>query len=324
MATVLSAAALASPVCAQQSNATATAVSSKTVRSDADDEQNRPNAYQLFGYGDPKLDSLSRQVDHYSKLMYNYDHSKAYETLIARAKGFSTKAPGYYANDTLRRIMTSLDNISKDLRITMNRDLAMRKDSLGRLVGDYFKTQKFTKTNSKLQEKYHIDPAKSYTANDAGYHKYHEELLKKMPEEIKNDIQQLKDLSETHRNRLHSPEYVTDIKQLHILLDSMKSFIKTQHTEQYTYASYEATMDVPAAERRQAQEELRAYLKRPEFHDNSEKLNEYGKEMRDYYKNSPAVKEHEEAWKNELRTILAGDYDVILHPGRGLEHLYNN
>jgi len=220
--------------------------------------------------------------------------------------------------------MAGIDKITKDFNTFQSYAFALKKDSLGRLVGDYFKTQKFTDLNSKVQKKYHIDPAKNYTLADADYRAYHDELLKKMPEQIKNDLQQLKDLSVQFRNRLQSPEYVADIKQLHLLLDSVKSYYKTQHIEQYTYASYKATMDVPADEQRKAQEELRAYLQNPKIHNYSEKLNEYGTAMRDHYKNSPVAKEREDAWKNELKIILADDYDVILHPGRGLEGLYNN
>jgi len=323
VAAVLPIAALVAPVYAQKIYAKAS-LSSKTTQASADDEQAKPNAYQLFGHGDPKLDSLSRQADHYMTLMYNYDHSKTYETLNAKAKGFSSKATTFYDNDTLRHIMAGINKISKDFNTFQSRDLALKKDSLGRLVGDYFKTQKFGEINSKLQKRYHIDPAKNYPIDNADYRQYHDALLKNIPEEIKNNLQQLKELSVRSRNMLQSPGYVTEVKQLHVLLDSMKNFIKTKHTAQYTYASYEATMDVPMAERRKAQDELRAYLQNPEFHNYSEKLNEYAKEMRDYYQEAPVVKEREEAWKNELRTILADDYDIILHPGRGLEHLYDN
>jgi hypothetical protein len=314
---------LAGPVHAQQTTAPAI-VSTKTTPVDGDDETNHPNAYQLFGHGDPKLDSLNKQVDHYSKLMYNYDHSKTYETLNAKAKGFSGAATTFYDNDTLRNIMAGITKISKGFNASESRSLELEKDSLGHLVGDYFKTEKFREFNSKLQKKYRIDPAKKYSLDNADYTQYHDELFKKMPQEIKNDLQQLKDLSAKFRNMLQTPEFVADIKQLRILIDSMKNYYKKPHTAQYTYASYEATMDIPAEERRKAQNELYNYMERPEFHQYSEMLNGYAKQMRDYFQNSPTVKAHEEAWKNELRAILADDYDIILHPGRGLEHLYSN
>jgi hypothetical protein len=315
---------MARPLHAQQKSETVSAVSLKTNSSDDDNETNKPNAYQLFGHGDAKLDSLGKQVDHYGNLMYNYDHSKAYEALNAKSRGFSGEPRTFYDNDTLRNMMAGVDKISKDFKASNGRELMLKRDSLGRLVGDYFKTQKFVQVNSKLQKKYNIDPAKSYTVANADYKRYHDELLKSMPDNIKNDLQQLKALSAESRARLQSPQYVADIKQLHVLLDSMKRYFKTQHTKQYTYDSYEATMDIPADERKKAQEEFRAYMQSPEFHNISEKLNEYAKEMHDYYQNTPAAKEHEDAWKNKLRTILADDYDSILHPGEGLGYLFAN
>lgn len=321
---LLPVAALAVPVYGQQTNATITNISTKTIQVDDDSEAIKPNAYQLFGQGDPKMDSISRQIDHYGKLIYNYDHSKAYETLNAKAKGFSTTAPAFYDNDTLRHIMAGINKISKDFNTSGSRDLALKRDSIGHLIGDYFKTQKFREANSKLLKEYDIDPAKNYTNNDADYQRYHDELLKKLPEKIKNNLQELKELSAEFRNMLQSPEYVADVRQLHVLLDSMKNYYKKPHVVQYTYANYEATMDVPADERRKAQDELRAYLQNTEFHSFTDKLNDYAKEMRDYYQNTPVVKEHEEAWKNELKTLLADDYDSIVHPGRGLGHLFSN
>jgi len=97
-AAILSIAVLASPAYGQKIYAKAS-LSTNTPRVDADDEQAQPNAYQLFGHGDPKLDSLSRQLDHYGKLLHDYNHSKTYETLNARAKGFSTTTVhSFYGN----------------------------------------------------------------------------------------------------------------------------------------------------------------------------------------------------------------------------------
>jgi hypothetical protein len=316
--------AIASPLHAQQKSESVSTVSLKSTSPDDDNETTKPNAYQLFGHGDPKLDSISKQTDHYSNMVYNYDHSKAYETLTARAKGFSHDPKSFYDNDTMRNIMAGVDRISKDFKAHMGRELSLKRDSLGRLIGDYFKTQKFVQFNTKLQKKYNIDPAKSYTSDNADYKRYHAELMQNMPDNIKNDLQQLKALGEESRARLQSPQYVADIKQLHLLLDSMKSYIKKQHTKQYTYASYEATMDVPADERKKAQEELRVYLQSPDFRSGMDKWNEYATVMRDYYKSNPAVKQHEDAWKNELKTILADDYNSILHPGEGLGYLFTN
>lgn len=317
-------AALVFPVYAQQTGPVITNVSAKTMPATEDSEVNRPNAYQLFGYGDPKMDSLGKQIDYYGRLIYNYDHSKAYETLKAKAKGFSTTTPAFYDNDTLRHMMAGIDKISKDFNAAGSRALSLKRDSLGRLVGDYFKTSKFRDVNSELLKKYHIDPAKNYTSNNSDYQIYRQQLLKKMPEQVLNQLQELKELSAEFRNRLQSPQYVADVRQLHVLLDSMKNYYKKPHVAQYSYASYEATMDVPADERRKAQDELRAYLQNGEFRSFTDKLNDYAKQMREYYQNTPIVKEHEEAWKNELKTLLADDYDNILYPGRGLDHLFSN
>src|SRR5581483_7014239 len=55
---------MAGAVYAQQTNAAVTAVSNKAIRVDDDNETSKPNAYQLFGYGDSKLDSINKQVDY--------------------------------------------------------------------------------------------------------------------------------------------------------------------------------------------------------------------------------------------------------------------
>jgi len=320
VAAIIPIATLASPVYAQQNADTTRALNTKALPTEGDNEQSKPNAYQLFGYGDPKLDSLNRQIIHYSNVIYHYDHNHAYEILNANAKGFSKPTPAFYNNDTLRRLMGRLDKISEYFKTHLSRDLNLKRDSLGRLIGDYFKTEKFAAVNAKLQIQYHIDPAKKYTDADAGYRQYREELFRKMPAEVKKDIRELKELSAEVRNQLQSPQNIAYLKQIPILIDSMKSYYKQPHAEQYTYASYEATMDVPIEQRHKAQDELQAHFKNPDFRHASELLNTYGQQMRDYYKRTPAVKEREEAWKNQLRTILADDYDSIVHPGHYLSY----
>jgi bla regulator protein blaR1 len=309
---------IAGRVYAHQQTDTAKASVTKTTLAEDDNENNKPNAYQLFGHGDPTLDSLGKQINRYSKVIQSYDHSSAFETLKAKANGFSKPAPTFYNNDTLRHIMAGINKISDYFKTHMSRDVSLKRDSLGQIVGDYFKTEKFTAVNSRLQKKYHIDPAKSYSDDNADYGRYHNELLKKMPANIKDDLQQLKSLSEKQRKEMQSPEFAANIKRLPALIDSMKSYYKKPHVEQYSYASYEATKDVPFDERIKAGNELQAYFKNPEFRHASEMINEYSTKMRDYYQNTPAAKEREDAWKNELKIILADDYDSILHPGRGI------
>ncbi|MBS1504383.1 MAG: hypothetical protein JST32_20140 [Bacteroidetes bacterium] len=311
--------AVAGHVYAYQQADTAKIASAKVLPVQDDNEKNKPNAYQLFGHGDATLDSLSKKISYYSSLMRAYEQSKAYETLKIRAKGFTKPTPTFYNNDTLRHIMAALDNISKYFTAQTNRHLELKRDSLGTLLGDYFKTPKFIAINTRLQKKYHIDPAKNYGEDDANYREYHNELLKKMPASAKDNLQQLKRLSEEWREEIQSPQYLAYIKQLPVLIDSMKNYYKKPHVAQYSYASYEATMDVPAAERKKAQDELVAYHHKPEYQHAHDMLLEYSEKMRDYYKKTPAVKDREDAWKSELKTILADDYDTIVHPAHGLD-----
>ena len=311
--------ALAGPLYAQQNTDTTRAGNAKTSPAEADNEQSKPNAYQIFGFGDPKLDSLNKQIGYYSILMYNYDHSKKYEVLKANSSGFSKQTAAFYNNDTLRHLMARIDAIAQYFKVHTSRNLYLKRDSLGHLIGDYFKTERFITVNSRLQHKYHIDPSKTYTAADASYRQYRAELFKKMPVEVKKDIGELKELSMAVRDQLQSPQNITYLKQIPILIDSMKNYYKKPHTEQYTYASYEATMDIPADQKRKATDELMAYLKNPESHHTSDLLRDCAKQMHDYYQNTPDLKAREEVWKNELKIILADDYDDIVHPGHDLK-----
>lgn len=284
-----------------------------------DNEKNKPNAYQLFGYGDAKMDSLAKQLNDYSKVIYNYDHSRKYETLKLNSQGFSKPTMSFYANDTLRRLMGQIYQITQYFDAHSTRDISLKRDSLGRLIGDYFKTQKFIAINLNLQRKYNIDPAKNYDANDNAYNRYHNELFGKMPAPIRREIEELKRLSNQLREQVSAPQQIAYLKQMPVLIDSMKSYYKKPHTAQYTYASYEATMDISADQRKQAQDELRDYLNNSDFRHAMELLNESGQKMHDYYNNTPVVKEHEEAWRNELKTILANDYTDIVHPSHDLK-----
>ncbi|MBS1525216.1 MAG: hypothetical protein JST19_06185 [Bacteroidetes bacterium] len=318
MAVALPLAAMAGRVYACRQTDTARVANTKTLQAEDDNEKTQPNAYQLFGHGDPVLDSLGKKISYYSNILRNYERSQDYEALKTRAQGFSKPEPTFYNNDTLRHIMAGLDQIKQYFKTHTSASLPLKRDSLGQIVGDYFKTQKFIAINTRLQQKYHIDPAKSYSDGDAGYRKYREELFKKMPGGIKDDLQQLKTLSEQQRAEMQSPEFLACIKKLPVLIDSMKGYYKTPHVAQYSYAAYEAKMDVPAAERRKAEDELTAYHRKPEYMHALEMLNEYSEKMRDYYKNTPVVKIREETWKNELKTILADDYTTIVHPSQGL------
>src|SRR6185312_2635953 len=89
IAAIVPIAVLTGPVYAQQNTDTTRVGNTNSSKAEGDNEKSKPNAYQLFGFGDPKLDSLNRQIGHYSNLMYNYDHSKKYEILKANSQGFS-------------------------------------------------------------------------------------------------------------------------------------------------------------------------------------------------------------------------------------------
>ena len=316
-------AAMINPVYAWQNNGAVTAVNAKTQPED-DNESTKPNAYQLFGYGDTKMDSLSTLLNSYSVKWRSFTNNSNYETLKNKARGFSKPTPAFYDNDTLRRLMSRIDQISSYFKTHSTRDLQLKRDSLGQVIGNYFKTPKFVAINSGLQKKYHIDPAKSYDNADVDYRQYHDQLFKKMSADIKADLKELKILSEQVRDQMQAPENVAYLKQLPALIDSIKNYYKTPHIKQYDYSGYEAMMDIPADERRKAQAVFTALNQDPEIRRTMDKLNQCGEQMRYYYKNTPAVKDREDAWKNELRTILADDYDNILHPGHGLSHLFTN
>ena len=315
-------AAMITPVYAQKIDGVKE-VNTKTTPED-DNESTKPNAYQLFGYGDLKMDSLSTLLNSYSMKWHSFTNNSNYETLRNKARGFSKPTPAFYDNDTLRRLMSRIEQISSYFKTHSTRDLQLKRDSLGQVIGNYFKTPKFVAINSGLQKKYHIDPAKSYDDRDVEYRQYHDQLFKKVPAEIKADLKELNILSGQVRDQIQSPQNVACMKQLPALIDSMKNYYKTPHIKQYDYSSYQATMDIPADERQKAQAAFTALNQDPEIKRTLDKLNQCGEQLRDYYKNTPAVKDREDAWKNELRTILADDYDNILHPGHGLGYLFAN
>jgi hypothetical protein len=284
----------------------------------ADDTNVNANNYQLFGFGDPKMDSINAEQRRYSKLIDDYFHNEAYETLNANARGFSKPQPRSYDNDTLKNIMTDLDRVVDYIKThsSKNEDFKQRTE-LGKLVGAYYNGDDFKKLNSRLQKKYHIDPAFRYDLNDPAYQKYQAELNGKMPSDIKGNLAEIKKLSDKQRELLTSPEWGNNIKRMKLLMDSMKAYYKTPHLTQH---QDNGTPDIPIDEIRKYSDQLQAYLNNPEIKRYTEIMKEDAKKIGDYM-STPEFQKHVQDWKNNLRTTLGtNNYDEIVHPGRGLDN----
>jgi bla regulator protein BlaR1 len=288
--------------------------SAKAQLIDADNNNmDSPNNYQLFGFGDKKLDELNAEYKKHAKFVDEYYHSKTYDTLFANTQGFSNPQPRFYENDTLRHIMAAEDSVVDFIKRHSQDTPDRLRTRLGLDVGNFYISHQFKTINDKFQKRYHINPRLKYNPKDANYEKYQEALNNALPPDIKNDLNNLKELSTRRHEILNSAEWNENFRRLKLLLDSLKRYSSKSHVKQHDYYA-DQTTDIPPTERGKYSEKLSAYLNSAKLKEEEALRNEYSKKISDYM-SSPKFGKHEQAWKNELRTLLgAAEYDKIIHP----------
>ena len=143
---------------------------------------------------------------------------------------------------------------------------------------------------------------------DANYAKYQAALNAKLPPMVKEEMTELKKLSDQLYERDSSPEYRAAFTQLKVVIDSLKSYYKKPHVRQYEFNG---------DEHRKYSKLLQAYKNKPEIireqaiiHDLEQKIGTYME--------TPEFKRHVLEWRNQLRTSMGDTYNaIVLHRKNG-------
>jgi len=274
------------------------------------------NKYQLFGYDDPKMDSLSAELTKHEKFVKQYYNTDEYKKLqkITNGSGYLS-----YDNDTLKNIMEKYNpalNRFKEIALaTTNSVIVKSRDSLGILIGVYYSSAGFKALNRMLEEKYNIDPNEDYlTSNPApNYIKYQAELKSGMPAKIKQEVADLENLT-AQMNEMFSSSgaYKTSFREFKLWSDSLKAYYKKPHVRQHEYSG-NSKDNIPASEKEKYFQQLRAYMDSPEL-SREMALEKESADKLFAYMRSPEFRKHLREWKAQLHATLGDRYDKILHP----------
>jgi len=275
------------------------------------------NSYELFGYGDPKMDSLSAELAKHTKFVKDYYKTDEYKKLQLITNGGSVS----YDNDTLKNIEEpyhiALDRF-KEIAVEIEDSRTIKKrDSLGIVVGAYYSSAAFKALNERLEKKYNIDPDIDYVANkgDASYIKYQAELKNSVPAEMKEHVAELETLS-ADMNEMFSPSgaYQTAFRQFKLWSDSLKAWYKKPHVRQHTYSG-NSDNQMPADVKGKYVDQLRAYINSPVLAREMALEKESANKLFAYMR-TPEFQKHVKQWKDQLHTTLGDRYDKILHPDK--------
>lgn len=291
----------------------ASAVTDTTKRKKVTDITNdRSNHYQVFGEQNATVAELEAELNKHQKLASSYKENADYKAIKAKMDQIQ-QTRGYYDNDTLANIMSNIAKatytIENVLSPTTGRDSALskRRDHLGAALGMYYNSRSFNKMNEALQKQYSIDPNKG-DFNSTNYKKYQAELKSKLPVDIKNQTAELADISTKFSKTFASSEWKNTFDDMKFWIDSMKNYYKTPHSVQ-RYDNRQALHD-----------EYMKYLKEKSSFEINDTVNrerqlarEYADKLNDYISHhSTELVQQTTEWRNQLRTALGDDYNVIV------------
>jgi hypothetical protein len=292
--------------------------SSQPVRKVADTTlDDHSNSYELFGYDDPKMDSLSAELAKHTKFVKDYYKTDEYKRLKLITNGGSVS----YDNDTLKNIEDAY-HIVTDRFVEVAREIEdsrtiKKRDSLGIVVGGYYSSPAFKALNERLEKKYNIDPEMDYTENnkDANYIKYQAELKNSMPAEMKENVAELENLS-ADMNEMFSPSgaYQNAFRQFKLWSDSLKAWYKKPHIKQHAYSD-NSNNEMSAAEKEKYLRQLHDYMNSPVLAREMDLEKESANKLFAYMR-TPEFQKHVRQWKSQLHTTLGNQYDKILHPDK--------
>ena len=285
---------------------------------DTDTAHTNSSGYQVFGFDDQYMDQLYAEYKEHSNFVNDYYKSDTYQTLIANLHG--PKAAEFFNNDTLKNIMLNLYQVTDHIKVEYgengkNAAIYNKRQALGKAVGDYYRSEDFSRLNKQLQTKYNVAPGRDYFdgSPNINYQNYQAELNTKIPAVIKVQILTLKDLSEKLEAMFASADFRNSGNQLHVFLDSLKKYNNRQHIVQYkdttgdSYASKLSHEDY-----KKYSDQLHAYTNSPQINEERKLLKESSDKMWTYA-NSAEYRQREQQWKNQLHMVLNENYDRIAH-----------
>jgi len=279
------------------------------------------NDYQLFGYGDAKMDSLSAELARHQKIVNDYYKTEEYKTLQQKSReGDGAES---FDNDTLKNLREAFsratDRFKQVAERTSNSAIVKKRTDIGNVIGAYYSSAEFKRINEQLERKYGIDPNINYLDGNQhpSYIKYRAALNHSMPDKIKDDENELEKLSaQQYELFSDSGEFETSLRQFKAIGDSLKTYYSKPHVKQHEFASTPAKSQTLSPEdAKKYRDQLRAYINNPEIAHERQLAKEWADKVFAYMA-TPEFQRHVKEWKNQLHTALGNGYDKILHPDK--------
>lgn len=282
----------------------------------------KKNSYSvntLFGYGDPKIDSLWQQYRKHRDFVNGYYKTDYYLDLKKKLYGDDSQENNFYENDTLKTLLTALKETSRYIQTGYGdgskvKLLTKQQQDLGIQVGAYYSSREFKTLNKQLQKKYGIVADRDYSnSHEANYEKYQVALKAAMPANIKEGIKTLEAMSQQISQAYSSPEFKKAINRIHEISDSLKWYDTSKpHVKQHEYLNDNSknTLDnLPADVRKKYMDEEMAYTNNPEYKKEMALMRECWDKVTVYMR-SPNYRQRVEAWQKQLQTAMGKDYNA--------------
>lgn len=305
-----------------------TTVGKKTEKAAADakstDTARKEKSYSyntLFGYGDPKMDSLWAAYKKHSDFINGYYKTAYYIDLKHKLYGDEKSSPVFYNNDTLRNLMTALVKLGNHMSAQYTREnekyrlLDNEMRDLGLEVGAYYSSAGFKTLNAQLEQKYGIAADKDYyNSHDSNYEKYQAELKAKTPADVTEKIARLGEVTRQYAQFYTSNDFKASVKQIKVITDSLKWYDSRPHVKQYqdTSTNKRSFLDnLPADLRDQYIKQEQAYINNPEYKKELELYKEASDKVINFMK-TPEARKRMDQWQNQLQTALGKDFNKIV------------
>jgi bla regulator protein BlaR1 len=256
----------------------------------------RHNDFDYDGFNDEQLQKLSEEVSKQGELIGKYyasdDFKKQQEMLDAKSKALQA----YYNTDAMEKMKLEMEKMGNDFQKEYGETPETKKTSeqmgaLGKKIGVYYSSPEFKQMNEQLEKKYGIPHNRGYNGynddRDPNYKKYQDELQSKIPAEVKEQTEQLKNLGQKIRSRYDSPEFIAKRNRMQAMGDSIR------------LAYNNPDMKKLQADMSQISLQMRGFQNSPEIKAAQQKLKEATKKLNEYMR-SPAFKQKMKAYRDKM------------------------
>ena len=253
---------------------------------------------ETYGLNDAELNRLTAEVNKHAEAIGKYYNSPEFKEQVEMLEQKGKAMEDYYNRPEIKKIQEEQEKLSADFEKQWGSNsetekLGEQMGESGKKIEKYFNSLEFKEMNEQLEKKYNIPHNRNHVddSKDENYRKYQAELQSKIPADVKEQTEQLKQMGEKMHRRYDSPEFRQKTKALRDMSDSLRMSLNGPE------------MKMQRMEMKKLGEQMRLSRNNPQIKKEQESLRLATKKLNEYMK-SPAFKQRMDEYRKQMESAF--------------------